>query len=134
MPSLVARETSETFLAGSAEKVLGMVARSVGVFALTGTSTALNLMPSELLPPTTWLTSPVLGSRAMVKSLKGIGRRTENEALVETGGYHPEPSSTLTPARCISSLGCWACAAAPPTMIVRAAPYASRRSAKRGMG
>jgi hypothetical protein len=102
--SLVLRLTSVTLLAGLDEKDLGIAAMSAGVLAVTGVSTAVNLIPSELLPPTTWLTSSLLVS-LVVKSLKGIGRRIANEPLVETAGYHPEPSSTLTPTRCISSFG-----------------------------
>src|SRR5262245_20932009 len=126
-PSLVWRFTSDTLFAALEAKDLGIAPRSSGVFAVTGTSTAINLMPSELLPPTAWVASPVLASR-VVKSLKGIGSRTENAPLVETAACHPEPSSVLTPIRCISSFGCCAFAVAhAKTRIADEKAIANRR-------
>src|SRR5262245_32431780 len=105
VPSLVLRLRSDTLLAGFDEKDLGIAPRSAGVLLVTGDSVAANLMPSELLPPTTWVMAPVPGSW-VVKSLNGIGVRIENDPFVDTARCHPEPSSALTPTRCISSLGC----------------------------
>src|SRR5262245_29871676 len=87
-------------------------------------------MPSALLPPMTWLASPE--AACVVKSLKGIGRLIENEPLLDVARCHPEPSSLLTPTRCISSFGC--CAGAGVTVRSRAARATNtdRRLARAG--
>lgn len=94
------------------------LSRLGALFADAGSSTAENLMPSVLLPPITCVaSSPVLGSaERTVKSLNGIGMRTEKDPLVETAGYHPDGSLLSTAARCISSFGCCARAATPGSM------------------
>src|SRR5215475_9577536 len=104
-PSRVLRSTSDTLLVGFDKKDFVIVPRSAGVLLVAGDSIAANLMPSELLPPTTWRISPVFGSW-VVKSLNGIGVWIAKDPFVDTARCHPEPSSALTPARCISSLGC----------------------------
>src|ERR1700757_675686 len=98
-PSRILRATSDTLLDGLDENAFGMLSRSA-VAAVMGVSTAANLTPSVLLPPTTWLALPVPASY-VVKSLNGMGRRTENEPLVDFARCQPDPSPTLTPTRCI---------------------------------
>src|SRR5262245_11035176 len=105
VPSVVLRLKSDTLLAGFDEKDFAIAPRSAGVLLVTGDSIAANLMPSELLAPTTWLLSPVFGSW-VVKSLNGIGILIAKDPFVDAARCHPEPSSALTPTRCISSLVC----------------------------
>jgi len=82
-----ANRVSDTLLM----ELTGRISQSRRDLLVTGDSIAANLMPSELLPSTTWLVSPVFGSW-VVNSLNGIDVRIAKDPF-DIARCHPEPSS-----------------------------------------